>query len=385
MTETLGIIIAITQLVGYYAYFVSIKNGVKPNTTSWTIWTFGNILELTSYMYLTGDWVKNLLPVACGLASILLYVHCLRAGKFRALKKEDYLLILADIVATGLWIWSSSPLVGNLAYQISTIISFIPIIREIYDEDENETPLPWLIWTVSYFLSIILVILRWEKWGDIVYPVLYFVLHGLTWILIMLFKNKNQNKNVLTPPSDLEYRYLPETIKDEYESEEYLYVARSKVAGKGLYTRKSHKKGEKVFVMKGPLLTFNPKNKEEATCFPNAVGIGEKMWIDPVSPYEFINHSCNPNVSCGEDAISYYALRDIESNEELSFDYSTSEFSDWEMNCACNSKTCRQEIKSIEYLPEEFYQRYYPYIPKYFQNIYTENKQKQKEKNGDII
>lgn len=378
MTATLGIIIALTQLAGYYYYYRSIKNGVRPNTTSWTIWTFGNILEILSYVYLTGDWVKNLLPIACGVASIFLYAHCLAYGKFRKLQKEDYILILSDLVATALWYFTTSPLVGNIAYQVSTIISFIPIIREIYDEDENETPLPWAIWSASYFMAIILVLLRWEKWGDLIYPVVYFILHFTVLILIVAVKKKNKNRNVLTPPLDLNYEYIIETMKDSYDIEKYLYVAKSSIAGKGMFTHKTFKKGDIVFVMKGPHLKFYPKTKEEALHFPNAVGIAKDIWIDPVSPYEFLNHTCNPNVVAGEDGITYYALRDIKENEELTFDYSTSEYSDWEMNCACGSDGCRMLIQSIEFLPKEYYNKYQPYISKYFKEIYE-------QKNNDTI
>lgn len=370
MTEALGIIIALTQLAGYYYYYISIKNGVRPNTTSWTIWTFGNILEILSYVYLTGDWVKNLLPIACGVASILLYAHCLVYGKFRRLKKEDYIIIFADIAATALWYFTASPLIGNIAYQVSTIISFIPIIREIYDEDENETPLPWAIWSASYFMSIILVILRWEKWGDLVYPVVYFVLHAIVLVLILIFQRKHRTKNVFTPPLNLNFEYIKETVQDVYDIESYLYVAKSGVAGRGMFTHKAFKKGDKIFVMKGPHLKFYPKNKEEALHFPNAVGVSKDLWIDPVSPYEFLNHTCEPNVCCGDDGITYFALRDIVENEEITFDYSTSEYSDWEMDCACGSQFCRHKIKSIEHLPEGYYERYQPYIPVYFKDVY---------------
>jgi hypothetical protein len=377
MTETLGIIIAITQLAGYYYYYISVKNGVRPNTTSWTIWTFGNILEILSYVYLTGDWVKNLLPIACGVASIFLYAHCLAYGKFSRLKKEDYILIISDMIATALWYFTTSPLVGNLAYQVSTVISFIPIIREVYDENENETPLPWAIWSGAYFMSIVLVILRWEKWGDLVYPVVYFVLSLLVLILILIYRKKHRGKIIYVFHPTLKYKYLKETFKDKYEIENYLYAAKSDIAGMGLYTHKAFKKGEKIFVIQGPHLNFYPKTKEEALCLPNIIGIGKDLWLEPVTPYVYLNHTCNPNTIAGEDAVTYYALRDIQENEELTFDYSTSEYSKWEMNCSCGFDVCRGQIKSIEFLPQEYYERYQPYVPKYFKEIYEDtNKQK---------
>jgi SET domain-containing protein len=34
----------------------------------------------------------------------------------------------------------------------------------------------------------------------------------------------------------------------------------------------------------------------------------------------YINHSCQPNTVADEDAVTYYALRDIQENEELTFE-----------------------------------------------------------------
>ena len=156
-----------------------------------------------------------------------------------------------------------------------------------------------------------------------------------------------------------------------YQIENYLFADESKIAGRGLFTSKDIKKGEVAFVMKGPKFKYHPNNKEEALELPNIVGLDDDLYIDPVSPYVFINHNCNPNVIGDErkDA-TYVALRDIKAGEELTFDYSTSEYSDWEMPCNCGAKDCRKVIKSIDKLPADYFAKYFPLIPRYFQKIF---------------
>lgn len=358
MTEILGIIVVLTQIGGYYAYYVSTKNEVRPNTTSWTIWTVGAILELVSYVNVTDDWVKALLPLACSISCIFLYVHILMKGKFQKISLGNIVILVMDFIALGLWYITDSALIGNIALQVSTIISFVPIYREVYDQEENETQPPWIIWSIAYFLDVILIFMRWEKWGDLVYPLTNLALHFIMWTLVFThFKNKSNKikKNMI------------------YDIEPHLYTGESSVAGKGLFTSKDIKKGELGFTLKGPELYFLPKNKEEALMYPNAVGYSKGLYIDPVYPYEFINHTCEPNLATNEDGISFVALRDIKAGEELTFDYSISEYSEWEMSCDCGSEHCRKIIKSIEKLPLDFYKRYYPYIPTYFQKVYLKN------------
>lgn len=358
----LGVIIALTQLAGYYYYYLSVKSGVRPNTTSWTIWTLGSILDLASYMALTGDWVKNLLPMACTFASVVMYVHFLSRGKFQKLSTENILMICADVFATIMWYVTDSALVGNLLLQVSTIISFVPIIKEVYDDDENETPLPWLIWSAAYFMDVILVGLRWEKWGDMVYPATCLVLHLLVWYLVTEHFKALKIKRRLAA--------INKKNGSTYEIEDHLYVSDSSIAGKGIFTSKDIKKGQVAFVLKGPLVHFAPRNKEEAINLPNIVGIEKDVYIDPVAPYVYFNHRCEPNLSADEDGVTYIALKDIAANEELTFDYSTSEHSPWEMECGCGSAKCRKVVKSIENLPPSYFAEYYPYIPPYFQKVY---------------
>jgi hypothetical protein len=160
----------------------------------------------------------------------------------------------------------------------------------------------------------------------------------------------------------------------EYEIEKYLYNDKSSIAGTGLFSTKDFKKGEVAFVMKGEIIKFHPKNREETMNTPNLIGLDKELYLDPISPYVYMNHHCNPNLGVdADDGVSYVAIRDIKAGEELTFDYSISEYSDWDMNCSCDYKNCRKVIKSIDKLPKDFFDKYLPFIPKYFQGIYLEN------------
>lgn len=87
-----------------------------------------------------------------------------------------------------------------------------------------------------------------------------------------------------------------------------------------------------------------------------------------------MNHHCNPNLGVdADDGVSYIALKDIKAGEELTFDYSISEYSEWDMNCLCDYEKCRKIIKSVDKLPKDFFIKYFPFIPKYFQRIFISN------------
>ena len=123
------------------------------------------------------------------------------------------------------------------------------------------------------------------------------------------------------------------------------------VYGKGLalFARKQFKKGDKIMYLKG-----TPVNATDSTA--EAVQITSTKFID--TKYlvfeDFINHSCSPNAKLDIDKRWFIAIKDISKNEEMTFNYLTTE---WDMKkwgtdfkCICGSKNCFGHIKGFKYL-----------------------------------
>lgn len=153
-----------------------------------------------------------------------------------------------------------------------------------------------------------------------------------------------------------------------------IYHRTSTIDGIGIFTGENIKKGEIISRIKGNLKFKINQNKEDALANPNWIGIEENKWIDPEKPYKFINHSCDP--SCGiKGKITVVALKDLKEGEELTIDYAFIEGDEmWEMKCNCGEKNCRGTIRSIQFLPSEYFLKYFKYIPNYFKKLYIKSR-----------
>lgn len=128
--------------------------------------------------------------------------------------------------------------------------------------------------------------------------------------------------------------------------------------GKGVFTTKNFRAGDFVCVLSGERMTSKKIDARidagEETC-DDPLQISRRMYIDLDELPRTINHSCNPN--CGiKRENKLYALRDIFSDEELSYDYSTTVpkyKSWWKMRCHCHSKNCRGVISSYDKISKE--------------------------------
>lgn len=144
-----------------------------------------------------------------------------------------------------------------------------------------------------------------------------------------------------------------------------ILIKRSKISGNGIFAGQNFKKHDFVGFIKGPIVRKVNKSKNDSQGNPDWVGFKKDYWIDPLPPFKYINHSCDPN--CGiRGTKTLYALRPIKIGEELTFDYSTSEIdTGWVLDhiCNCKSPSCRKKIKSIQTLSANTIKRYLPYIP----------------------
>ena len=67
------------------------------------------------------------------------------------------------------------------------------------------------------------------------------------------------------------------------------------------------------------------------------------------TPWMYTNHSCNPNVVIR--GLAYIAIRQIQPEESITFDYETTELEMAEpFTCACQAETCRGLIRGFRHL-----------------------------------
>jgi hypothetical protein len=118
-------------------------------------------------------------------------------------------------------------------------------------------------------------------------------------------------------------------------------------------------------------------NRSGLTIFPNerqrrSIQIDIDLFlIGPVQrePGDSINHSCIPN--CGmRNATQVVAMHDIETGQELTFDYAMTDASDYdEFECSCSARQCRGTVSGSDWGRTDLQQRYTRYFSPYVQRL----------------
>jgi hypothetical protein len=140
------------------------------------------------------------------------------------------------------------------------------------------------------------------------------------------------------------------TITDEIEKANAEYKGRVEIRsandrGLGIYASRNFSKGEQVILAKALRIKNKPGSHTIQT------GWGEHAFMD--LPARFLNHSCDPNMTLlpnNEGAYDFIALKTVKGDDELNFDYETSEYDmDAKLECLCESARCRQHLRGFRY------------------------------------
>jgi len=149
-------------------------------------------------------------------------------------------------------------------------------------------------------------------------------------------------------------------------NEDNIEIRDSGIAGKGVFAKNLIKKGEVIWVLKGELCNIYEMVRrvdegiEEGS---DPLGVDDEVYLDLDELSRTFNHSCNP---CGfiRGKSELVALRDIQKDEEITYDYSTTMNDNrkrieelgselWTMECNCGSENCRGIVDQFKTLPED--------------------------------
>ena len=333
MIVALAITAALLQALGYALYArLFLKKAIRPNAASSFMFAYGTALLVLLEFSDGAGWPMLALPATCATLSIVIALLCLRKGATEPVDKVEATAFSADVWLTALWAAIAfgygdiSPFSAGflLAGNFTTLTAFFPVLRSTWRTPERERPEPWLVWTAAYSLLTVVTILadQGRHPALLAYPLLSVALHGS--IALLSLRGRVG-------------------LSHWVDAARTIYIGRSAIHGEGMIAGRRFEAGETVWRMTG-----RPIFGAVTESGPNYIGLGPDVWIDPDRPLDHINHNCAPNAAFGPRR-QLIALRPIESHEEVTIDYSTTEADPaWTMHCACGASACRGTLFAIQ-------------------------------------
>jgi len=149
---------------------------------------------------------------------------------------------------------------------------------------------------------------------------------------------------------------------------ESVYVKESPDKGRGVYAARDIRKNEVILEFNGPYVKIESLAGIPREVQDHLFNIGLNEYLIVREPGAYTNHSCDPNAGIVRDVL-LVAMRDIERDEEITFDYSMITSDDWTMECRCGSPSCRKIIGNYKDLPDELKTKYDKYTPDWIKTL----------------
>ena len=176
--STITFIAICSSLLHALAYLIYVRSAlrgkVKPNPTSWLMWTYGTALLVIVEWDQEAAFSVMLLPMVCAACSLIVAGCCWQKGRLTWPETpSDRKAFLLDLFFTGVYVFlivmelrGRLTLADETLYKSmllillsgSTFVSFWPILRTTRETPENEHWLAWAIWTLAYACLLLITI-----------------------------------------------------------------------------------------------------------------------------------------------------------------------------------------------------------------------------------
>ncbi len=150
----------------------------------------------------------------------------------------------------------------------------------------------------------------------------------------------------------------------------------------GFELRKTTGKGEGIFATKffktGQIVMVGEIEKKLDKNHSHASQVGENEYVFHAGFITKVNHSCNPDCGIrlnGTGAHDFVAMRDININEEITFDYAMRNYGVdyFPKHCQCGSENCRGKISGWKDLSDEKKMEYNGFVAPYLLALDTKH------------
>lgn len=195
LTPVFLVLVLIFEVFGYLLYIhKSLINEVHPNPVAWIMFAYGALVMALL------DWDRDasLLvlsqPVICALFNLVIVLIIWHKGKLELPSdRADKIALTSDFLITAVYIYLKIGLLNNflnsqevdmsvlvllILSNVSLLICYIPLIRNVHQNPGHENYLPWLFWLCSY---VVLLAGTFYQYGTLneffMYPVISILIH----------------------------------------------------------------------------------------------------------------------------------------------------------------------------------------------------------------
>lgn len=158
----MGVVAASLNAYGFWIYNKQVfQTTSTPNPASWLVWSALGVINTSSYLMGTRDWVISLQFFVGTIGCTATFLYAWKVGKFDRLQKTERRVLVLSGLAMVVWFFTSAAW-ANYVILIAFLIAFWSTFTGIWKNPYKESPLPWFIWGLVFAIVLTNAALRWN-------------------------------------------------------------------------------------------------------------------------------------------------------------------------------------------------------------------------------
>jgi hypothetical protein len=292
-------------------------------------------LETITYSYVSGDIIKSITFIISAIACIIITIKVWQTSTRNKPDTTEMLSIAFCAGAILFWAFFQSAWLAHVVLLVSIPIGFIPAYKAAFADYKSENSRAWYLWVISDLIVLAIIAGRLQSFQELPYIIVETLCHAMIVAIVLIGRLKSSNNKLIIKLNSL---------------------------GKAVYASKKFSEGSVILKFGGEIVSEETIREKLGSRMDHFLQVSNKhFWGPSGGADDYVNHSCNPNSGLVFKGKSIYlvAIKNINPDTEITWDYSTSSFNtSWKMKCGCNDPLCRHEITGFEYLDKKIQKKY---------------------------
>ncbi len=339
---------------GFYWWGIK-KQLVRPNRSSWLIWSAVTTIEALTYQAVNEGLLQNIVFFMNAASCLFITFAVWRQSSWQRPSLPEYVCMALSLAAMILWFGFQAELWAHLIVVAAVPLGFLPTWFSAWQDKRSEMSPAWGLWTLADFSTLILITqTRTGDGMDLPYILIELACHAIVWVIIGMSSINPMRSVGVTTGS---FR-----IRDVDKSGDNPFRVSENKSGKAVYATRSFPVGAVLMHFTGQRYHVSEILAHRDGEDDRFVQIGLETYMGPSGDIDdLVNHSCDPNGGLqfiGDDIV-LVAIKPVQVGDELCWDYSTTSSSSafW-MRCMCGSQSCRGVIGDFEFLEADLQRSY---------------------------
>jgi SET domain len=346
----------VLNVLGYGLYWLGIRQQlVKPNRSSWLIWSAVTTVEALTYQALNQGMAQNIVFFVAAASCLFITLAIWRQSAWQRPSDAELLCIAIAAASLIIWFGFQSSFWAHVLIVAAVPVSFLPTWISASQDHRRELSPGWGLWTLADFSTLMVIISASDTHGaDLPYIIVELICHASVWLMIGL-SSINPLRSFGIPVRNFLIRDVDKRKANPFR------IAESNL-GKAVFATQA-------FPVDAALMEFIGPRYHASEIHSNRKGAGDRFVQIDLDHYmgpsggldDLVNHSCNPNAGLRftPEGVFLVAIRSIQRGEEICWDYSTTlSNTTFYMHCRCGTPHCRHVIGDFVFLEPELQQRY---------------------------